>query len=181
VEVKIMAKKIEKEREMVEKKDEEAQYPRMAEPLRAFRDLDRIFDSFRRDMDRFLWDPFGTPTVALQRPLTTGVYTPKMNIQDKGTEFLITAEMPGMNKENLEITVEDNVVTINAQSKTEHEEKDENYLLQERGSYSFQRCFELPEDIKSEQVVGEMKDGVLHLRLPKKEPAKKKVHKIKLK
>jgi HSP20 family protein len=176
-----MAKKIEKDREMVEKKDEEPQYPRENEPFRAFRDFDRIFNSFRRDMDRLLWDPWGTPAIAVRRPINTGLYTPRMNIQDKGEKYEITAEMPGMNKENLDITVEDNIVTIKAESKSQREEQEENYLLQERGAYSFQRCFELPEDIKTEAVNGEMKDGVLHLSLPKKEPAKKKVRKIKLK
>ncbi len=176
-----MAKKIEKEREMVESRKDEQQYPKESSPIRAFRDFDRIFDSFRRDMDRLFWDPWAVPAIAIRRPITTEVYTPRMNIQDKGNEFLITAEMPGMNKENLDITIEDNIVTIKAESKTEREEKDENYLLQERGAYSFQRCFELPEDINTEAVQGEMKEGILHLKLPKKEPTQKKVHKVELK
>ena len=176
-----MAKKIEKKREMVEKKEEEPQYPRETEPFRAIRDFDRIFDGFRRDMDRLFWDPFGTPAIAIRRSITPAVYTPRMNIQDKGDVYTLTAEMPGMNKENLEITVENNIVTIKAESKTEREEKDKDFLLQERGAYSFQRSFELPDDIKSEAVDGEMKDGVLHLTLPKKEPTKTKIHKVKLK
>ena len=176
-----MTKKIEKDREMVEKKKDESQYPSEMEPFRALRDFDRIFDSFRRDMDRLFWDPWGTPAIAIRRPITSDVYTPKMNIQDKGDAYTITAEMPGMNNENINITIEDNIITIEAESKTQREEKDKDYLLQERGSYSFQRCFELPENINSEAVQGEMKDGVLHLTLPKKEPTKKKVHKVKLK
>jgi HSP20 family protein len=176
-----LVKKVVKDREIVNSRKGEQHYPREYETTRALRDFDRIFDSFRQDIDRLLWDPWSIPNIAFKQPMATKIYTPKMNIQDKGDVYLITAEMPGMNKENLEITIEDNMVTIKAESKTKHEEKNENYLLQERGSYSFQRCFELPEDIKSEAVNGEMKDGVLHLNLPKKEPTKTKVHKVTLK
>jgi len=176
-----MVKKVEKNREILDAKKGEPRYPGVYEPSRAIRDFDRIFDSFRQDIDRLLWDPWTIPNIAFKHPIAPRVYTPKMNIQDNGDSYFITAEMPGMKKENLNITVEDNVITIKAKSISEREEKDENYLLKERGAYSFERCFELPEDIKTEAVVGEMKDGVLHLTIPKMEPTQKKVHKVTLK
>lgn len=177
-----MVKKVVKDREVLNARQKRQLSPIEYEPTRAIRDFDKIFDSFRQDMDRLLWDPWSFPNIAFRsRPLITSIHTPKMNVRDRGDAYTITAELPGINKEHLDITVEENRVTIKAESKTEREEKDENYLLQERGAYSFQRCFELPEDIRSESVDGEMKDGVLHLTLPKKEPRKKKVHKIKLK
>jgi len=176
-----MVKKIIKEREIIDPRKDEPQYPIGYEPTRAIRDIDRIFDSFKKDIDRLLWDPWTIPNTVFKHPIAAKVYAPRMNIQDKGDSYFITAELPGMNKENLNIIVEDNVITIKAKSTTEREEKDENYLLKERGAYSFERCFELAEDIKTEAVHGEMKDGVLHLTIPKMEPTQKKVHKVTLK
>jgi len=176
-----MAKKIENNREMVEKKSEDAQFPQVEGPFNIMRDFDKIFESFRRDMDRLFLDPWGMPSLMVRRPVHMGTYSPRINVQDKGNEYVVSADMPGMNKDNLDVTIEGNVVIIKAASNIEKKKKDENYLLQERRVYSFQRSFELPEDIKSDGVNGEMKDGVLHLWLPKKESSKKKIHKVNLK
>ena len=108
-------------------------------------------------------------------------WTPRVNVEEKEEAFEITAELPGMKKDDLDIEVQDDVLTIKGEKKFEKDEKEANYHICERSYGTFQRSFTLPENVKTDDIEAEYKDGILKLVLPKVEPVKPKEIKVKVK
>ena len=102
------------------------------------------------------------------------VRTPLVNVEDKGKELVVTAEIPGMKKDDIHVDVEDDSLTISAKRSGVDEEKSKNYYRYERSSSSFLRRISLPESVESEKADAEYKQGVLTIVLPKKEGHVKK-------
>lgn len=104
--------------------------------------------------------------------------TMKVDLKDDGDSYLLEAELPGMNKEDVRVEVEDGVLTISAETKSENEETQENtYLCRERTRVSAKRSFRL-EGVREEEITGEYRDGVLRLTLPKEtetHPARREI------
>ncbi len=90
----------------------------------------------------------------------------RVDVKDEGDHYLLEADMPGVKKEDVNIEVEDGVLTISAQSKQKQEEKKDNYIFSERRSSSFRRSFTL-NGIDEEKISATCEDGVLKLTLPK--------------
>ncbi|MBI4376970.1 MAG: Hsp20/alpha crystallin family protein, partial [Elusimicrobia bacterium] len=88
-------------------------------------------------------------------------------------EYIISAALPGMKKEDVHINVRNGVLTLSGERKEETEEKGKNWLKREMGYGSFQRSFILPVGVHPEDVKASYKDGVLNVSLPKLEPEKK--------
>jgi HSP20 family protein len=86
-------------------------------------------------------------------------------------EYSIKAELPGVNKEDVKVTVVGGVLSISGERKAEKEEKDKKYHRIERSYGSFIRSFTLPEGVSSDKIDAEFKDGILRLHLPKNEKA----------
>jgi HSP20 family protein len=108
-----------------------------------------------------LFDEFPTPT-------ETGNWIPAVNVEESAEALVLTAELPGMKLDDLELEVENNVLTIRGEKsevKTEGEER--KYHLWERRFGSFQRSFTLPRTVKPEEITAEFVDGILHVHLPK--------------
>ena len=105
-------------------------------------------------------------------------WNPNVDIYKEGDNYILKSEIPGMNKDEIDIMVQDNVVTIKGAKKLEKEVKEENYYHSERRFGSFQRSFELPGPIDKKKVKASYKDGVLELALPIQEEAKPKQIKI---
>ena len=95
---------------------------------------------------------------------------PYVDLEDRGKDFLLTAEMPGFKKEDLDIKVQDDSVEIKGETGWRHEDRTKKYVVKERGSESFYRMVRLPEEIKSDAVEASLKDGVMAIVLPKKTP-----------
>ncbi len=133
-----------------------------------WRDLARI----QEDMDR-LYNAFfsGTPT-----KLDSGsmVWNPAVDIHENDNEFIVVAEIPGMKKEDVKISLQDNVLTISGEKKREKEEEKKTYHRIEREYGSFERSFSLPSSVKVDSVKATYKDGLLTITLPKSEEAKPK-------
>ncbi len=111
------------------------------------------------------------------RPLRRGSESlvPAMDIKERENDYVIHAEMPGVNKDQIDITLTDGVLTISAETKYEHEEKDGDRLLrQERRYGKFTRSVRLGTQIDEKAVKANYKDGVLELVLPKAEEVKPK-------
>ncbi|MBN1163369.1 MAG: Hsp20/alpha crystallin family protein [Candidatus Krumholzibacteriota bacterium] len=108
-------------------------------------------------------------------------WAPRIDVEEMPEKFELTAELPGMEKEKINIEVQDNILTIRGEKKREREEKDNNYRLLERSFGAFTRSFVLPENILSDQVEADYQNGILKIGIPKKEPAKPKEIKIKVK
>ena len=132
----------------------------------------REMQTMRSMMDRFFNEPFfATPELWRQREENFPV--PLDVIEEEG-EYIVKASMPGVNPDETEITLTDNVLTIKGESKGESETKESNYHVRERHFGSFVRHVTLPMSVKSDEVEAIFEHGVLTLHLPKTEAAKPK-------
>jgi HSP20 family protein len=100
-----------------------------------------------------------------------------LDIKDEGEGYTVSALLPGVTAEDLNIQIQNNVVSIQGELKYERSEKD-NYLLQERPAGKFSRSIELPDPVDASKVEASLVNGVLNLRLPKADEAKPRVIKV---
>ena len=112
--------------------------------------------------------------------LTVTQWSPLVDISEDDKEYLIKAELPDMKKEDVRLTVEDDVLSISGDRKFEKEEKGRKYHRIERAYGSFLRSFSLSEDADGRNVTADFKDGVLQVHLPKSVKAKPKAVEIKI-
>ena len=124
--------------------------------------------------DRFFED-FGTPGL----PAEDKDWLPPVDVSETEKELLLRAELPGMDKKDIEITLSDGLLTISGEKKNEHEEKKENYHRVESRYGSFRRTLRLPTDIESDKIDANYKDGVLKVTIPKSEHVEAKKIEIK--
>ena len=100
-------------------------------------------------------------------------WSPTVSVQETSDGLLLTAEFPGMSIEDIEIEVENNVLSLHGEKKEEKEETDElRFHVRERGYGSFKRTFTLPRTVKTDKITAHMKDGVLFVQMPKAPEAK---------
>ncbi|MBS1903307.1 MAG: Hsp20/alpha crystallin family protein [Bacteroidetes bacterium] len=110
----------------------------------------------------------------------TGSYVPRVNISEDAQNIYVAAELPGMTKEDVKITVTEGVLTIRGEKKSEAKQEGRNYHRIERRFGEFVRQFTLPDNVQEENVHASFKDGVLEVVVPKKEPAKPKERQIEI-
>lgn len=103
------------------------------------------------------------------QPLVSTEWLPAVDIIEDEKEYLIKAELPEVNKDDVKVTLDNGAVVIRGERKFEKEEKDKKYHRIERGYGTFMRSFTLPNDANPAGICAEFKDGVLHVRLPKSE------------
>jgi HSP20 family protein len=101
-----------------------------------------------------------------------------MDVIQKPEELEVKASMPGVNPDDIDVIIEDNVLTIRAERKAETEVKDAAYLIRERASGSFFRALRLPESVDTSKVKSSYENGVLIITLPKAEEKKRKQIKV---
>jgi HSP20 family protein len=99
---------------------------------------------------------------------------PALDIAENEDKVTLTAEVPGMKAEDIDVTLERGVLTIKGEKKFEDERKDDNYHRIERSYGSFQRVVQLPTEVDEDKVTANYKDGVLTLEMPKSQAAKKR-------
>jgi HSP20 family protein len=97
---------------------------------------------------------------------------PAIDVADKENEIIVRAEVPGCKAEDVDITVNRNILTISGEKKEEHEQKDKGYYHIERSYGSFRRDISLPAEVKSDKIEAACKDGILTIKLPKSEGTK---------
>ncbi|WP_022668482.1 Hsp20/alpha crystallin family protein [Desulfospira joergensenii] len=110
-------------------------------------------------------------------PRETRVWNPLVDILDQEDAVVLNVELPGLSKEDISIDIKEKVLTIKGERKLEQEEKKENYYKRERSFGCFQRSFSLSDDILTDEVSADFKDGILKITL-KKNPAKEEVKQI---
>jgi HSP20 family protein len=103
-----------------------------------------------------------------------GMWNPAVDLYEKDDQFIIKAELPGVNKDDIKVDLKDRVLTLSGERTYENEVKEENYYRRERSYGKFQRAFTLPADVDSEKIKAEFKDGVLQIEVPKPEDRKAK-------
>jgi len=132
---------------------------------RPFRDLLSIQD----EMNRFFDDFFGHRLARVE--WIEGVWNPSVDVSEDKDNVIIKAEMPGMKKDDVKISIQDNVLTLKGEKK---QEKDANYHRIERSYGYFCRSFQLPTSVKTDTIKASYKNGVLNIILPKTEEVKPK-------
>lgn len=126
-------------------------------------------DNFDNVMERFLQPP------RLLDEEMAGSLTPRMDVVERDSEFVIRTDLPGIRKEDINVTLEDGVLTIRGESKEETDEKENGHVIrQERRNGKYTRSLRLATPIDEKNVKAAYKDGVLELTLPKVEEAKPK-------
>jgi len=113
-------------------------------------------------------------------PITWPEWAPVVDIVEDDKQYVIKAELPGVTKEDLKVTVEAGILTLHGERKFESEAKDKRYHRVERSYGSFTRRFNVPDDADPEKVGAEFKDGVLHVSLQKDEKAKPRSVEVKV-
>ena len=98
---------------------------------------------------------------------------PAVNITENGSHYSVSLAAPGLKKEDFKIDIDGNMLTISSEKEEKKEEKDEKYTRKEYSYSSFSRSFTLPEDVKEDAIDAKYENGILNLRLPRKEDAKK--------
>lgn len=140
-------------------------------------DLLAEFDTFQREIDR-MFDRFRGGIVD---DGTTSTFLPAVDIIEEKDEYIVKLELPGVNKNDVKITVQNDILTIKGEKKSEHESKDKNYHRMERAYGVFQRSFTLPSSVNSDKIDASYNNGVLTITLPKVEEAKPKEIEVKVK
>ena len=107
--------------------------------------LDRFFDDSPLDLGR----------------------SPAVDVREGEKEYTMEVELPGLTEKDLEVNVENNLLTLSSKKEEDRKEEKKNYLVRERRSFEFKRSFSLPEDVQRDGINAEFKNGLLTLTLPK--------------
>lgn len=155
--------------------------PRLPDAWRSLREeMDRLFDrfsgfampGFRRWFDV-------EPTWSYQSSFSFQV--PAVDVGEGEKDYTVTAELPGLEPKDIEVTVTDHLLTIKGEKSYEKDEKNKDHHVSERAYGSFQRSFTMPEDIDAAKIAATLTKGVLTVTLPKTAEAQKPAKKIEVK
>jgi len=138
------------------------------------REMERMFDDFFGRRLRPFWEERWWPS------RTIGISAPVVDLYEEKDNIVAKVELPGMGKDDIEVNIADSRLTIKGEKKKEEEVKEENYYRSERSYGSFTRSVELPKEVQVEKAQATFKNGVLEIRLPKSEEAKKREIKVKV-
>lgn len=135
--------------------------------LRDVRGFDTLFDE--------LWRGFGASPL---RADTLPGFTPRVDVRETDEELVVTVELPGLEEKDFEVSLDDDVLTLKGEKRSEHEEEREGYRHMETRSGSFERRLRLPAAVDADAVKAGFKNGVLTVTVPKPEEARPEVRRI---
>jgi HSP20 family protein len=138
------------------------------------------FAAFRREMDR-LFEDFGATTLGRAPFAFNGLLAPEIDYAETGDSIVISTELSGVDQKDVEISLDDDVLTIRGEKKSSRDEKKENYRVAERSFGSFERRVSLPAGVDADQAKAEFGNGVLKITLPKPDHASAATKKIAIK
>jgi HSP20 family protein len=143
-----------------------------------------LFDSLGQDFDKvfegFFKDFMHKPGSLISRG-AFGSFSPKIDVSEDEGQLSVTAELPGLDEKDIDVSLKDHVLTIKGEKKAEKEEKDKSYFRVERSFGSFQRSIRIPDDIEADKIKASFKNGLLNISIPKSEDKEKSVKKIEVK
>jgi HSP20 family protein len=145
-----------------------------------------LLDDLQEEFRRFWGQPWPLrpglfarfPTLFLTEPY---VWTPMVDVFEMKGMLVVKVELPGVKKEQIEITLEQGDLIIRGERKVEHEAKEESYYRVERTYGTFYRRIPLPFEVKAEEITAEYKDGILEVHIPRPVVEVPRAHKITLK
>ena len=129
----------------------------------------RELSSLQSDMNRFFNSMFDTPA---GRSGDLRRWTPAMDLAETDDAFVLRADLPGVSQEDVNIELEDTVLTVSGERKADHETKGEGFYRVERSFGAFSRSLTLPKGVDAEAIAASFTDGVLEVRVPKPEQGK---------
>lgn len=143
------------------------------------REVDKVFENFG---ETFGWRRRPAAGLELSWPpkMTWGL-SPAVDIAEKDKEYQVTAELPGLEEADVDVSVSNGLLTIKGEKKEEKEEKEKDYYLCERRYGSFQRSFSVPEGVDTDKIAATFKKGILTVTLPKTAEARNNKKKIPVK
>ncbi len=150
--------------------------------------LPDMWRSFRSEFDR-LFDRFGLPSLRRMFEVEPGwraaggfpFSAPPIDLSEDEKAYRITAELPGLDAKDVELSVSDGRLILKGEKRREKEEKEKNYYFSERAYGSFQRVFELPASVEHDKITADFSKGVLTITLPKTAEAQQQAKKIEIK
>jgi HSP20 family protein len=116
--------------------------------------MDRLFNNFFEDLPQ------------------DGSYTPRVDVREEEGRYLLEAEIPGFSEKDVDVRVDDNLLTISSRKEEDKQTTEARYLVRERKSREFSRSFVLPKDVDSEKISGSFSNGILTLSMEKRPEAK---------
>jgi HSP20 family protein len=163
-----MAEKPEKSEKPEKGREKGARTPALWDP---FRELETFFDDWRplEFSPRFR-------RLLEQRP---AVFAPAIDVHEGDKEYVVTAEVPGVARNEITVEVDEGMLTLRGEKKTEREEKKERRRWVERSYGAFSRSFRLPSDAQVDRIDASFKDGVLTIKIPKSEARKPRTVSVK--
>jgi len=143
-------------------------------------EFSRMENAFDRYLDRFFLDFF--PVTWKGTRLPEASWTPVIDFIDKKTHFLLRVDLPGLKREDVNVSIsDDNLLTIRGEIKRSEEQKKEDYYRCERRYGQFSRALELPQEVIPEKVEAALNDGILEIKLPKSKAKQPKELEVKVK
>ena len=133
------------------------------------REIDSLFDNFFRGFDI---EPFES---------RMGAFTPQVDVTENDKEIKISAELPGMDEKDIDLSLQNDMLTIKGEKKEEKEDKGKDYYRMERSYGSFIRTIPLPVEVETDKVEARFKKGVLSITLPKTAKAVAETKKVAVK
>jgi len=128
----------------------------------------RAFDELQDRLRRWVFGEFVPPTTLSEMM----AWTPAVEMAETDDELLLSVELPGMKREDIQVTLDDGVLTIRGEKKEEREEKEKRYHLWERRYGTFERSFTLPRSVDPKGIKARFEDGVLKIEMPKSRQAR---------
>jgi HSP20 family protein len=135
-------------------------------------EIDRLFGSFFEDFSLAPWEPFAA---------RSRTFSPSINVSETDKKVTVTAELPGIDEKDIDVTLANGMVTIKGEKKEEHEDNKSGYHRIERSYGTFRRSVSLPAEVDDSKASAEFSKGVLTLTVPKTETAQKLGRKIAVK
>jgi HSP20 family protein len=130
----------------------------------------RELRSLQDEMNRLFMT--NLPRSIVQEDLASGGWSPSVDIYEGENEIVLEAELPGMSRDDFEVSIENNVITLKGRREFQKKEEGDNYHRVERSYGAFTRSFSLPRSVSAENTTADFKNGVLTVSLPKREEAK---------
>lgn len=130
-----------------------------------FEEIERMFEQMNQQFEQSPW--------AMGQQEMFGHGSVDIDLADHGDEFVVTADLPGFDKENIDVQCTDDQLTIRAEKESETEANEENYLRRERATERMQRSVRLPEPVDADDVSAKFQNGVLSVTLPKVDSSEK--------
>ena len=141
------------------------------DPFKEFQNMQKTFEYMNRLMQSI--------ESAAEAPAVD--FVPAVNTREADDAYYIEVDLPGVKKEDINIDVKDNILTISGERKVEEERKEDDFYRVESVYGKFERSFSLPEDVDADKIEAEAKDGVLTVKIPKAQSVEKAPKKIEIK